>query len=124
MSIRQIMARYPVVAVNALGVLGRRYHEMQLRLRELSTQGVEQRIAHTVLRLACQAGRRTTRGIEIALPLSRQDLAEMTGTTLHTVSRTLSAWENRGLVASGRRRVIVCEAHELAVIAGIGAETS
>lgn len=117
-SIRQIMERHPAVAMNALEVLGRRYREMQERLRELSTQGVKRRIAHTVLRLARQAGRRTARGIEIAFPLSRQDLAEMTGTTLHTVSRTFSAWESRGLVGSGRRRVIVRDAHELAVIAG------
>ncbi|MGK3946862.1 helix-turn-helix domain-containing protein, partial [Streptomyces caeruleatus] len=73
--------------MNALAVLSARYHEIQLRLLELSTEKVERRIGHTVLRLANQAGRRTARGIEIAFPLSRQDLAEMAGTTLHTVSR-------------------------------------
>jgi CRP-like cAMP-binding protein len=116
--IRQIAARRPEVAMNALTILGRRYHEMQQRLREFSTQGVERRIAHTVLRLARQAGRRTSRGIEIAFPLLRQDLAEMTGATLHTASRTLSAWENRGIVASARRRIIVHNMNELARIAG------
>jgi len=107
-TMRQIMARYPEVAVNAVAVMGRRYHEMQLRLRELTTQGVEQRIAHTLLRLVHQAGRRTDRGIEIAFPLSRQDLAEMTGTTLHTVSRTLSAWEKEGVVSSKHRYIVIC----------------
>ncbi len=115
---RQFAARYPEIAMSALAVLGRRYHEMEQRLREFSTLGVERRIAHTIQRLARQAGRRTTRGIEIAFPLLRQDLAEMTGTTLHTVSRTLSAWESRGLVGSNRRKVIVRNAHELATIAG------
>ncbi len=119
-TIRQLMTRHAIIAVNAAAVLGERYHEMQIRLRELSTERVEQRIAHTVLRLARQAGHRTARGIEIAFPLSRQDLAEMTGTTLHTVSRTLSAWEEKGIVDSGRRRVIVCKADELEMMAAAG----
>jgi CRP/FNR family transcriptional regulator, nitrogen oxide reductase regulator len=116
-TIRQIMERYPIVAINAVALLGRRYHEMQIRLRELSTERVERRIGHTLLRLAHQSGRRTARGIEIAFPLSRRDLAEMVGTTLHTVSRTLSAWEERGIVTSGRCRVVLCKPHALVAIA-------
>lgn len=116
-AIREIMLRYPIVALNALAILGARYHEMQIRLRELSTEKVEQRIAHTILRLAQQAGRRTTHGVEIAFPVSRQDLAEMAGTTLHTVSRTLSGWEDQGIVDCGRRRVILCKSQALEAIA-------
>jgi len=114
---REVMARHPVIAMNALNVLGVRYRDMQIRLRELSTEKVERRLAHTMLRLAAQAGRRTAHGIEIAFPLSRQDLAEMAGTTLHTVSRTLSGWEEQGIVDSGRRRVIVRNQQKLSEIA-------
>lgn len=116
-AIRDIMARHSSIAINAATLLGARYRDMQVRLRELSTEKVNRRIAHTLLRLVQQAGRRTARGIEIAFPLSRQDLAEMSGTTLHTVSRTLSAWEERGIVDSGRRRVIVAKPELLATIA-------
>ena len=56
-------------------------------------------------------------GILIDIPLSRQDLAEMTGTTLFTVSRTLKAWQSRGLVRSGRKEICVCDPHGLTVIA-------
>ncbi len=115
--LRDIMTRYAAVAVNAAALIGARYRDLQVRLRELSTERVERRIAHTLLRLAQQAGRRTARGIEIAFPLSRQDLAEMTGTTLHTVSRTLSGWEARGLVGSGRRRVVIAQPDALAEVA-------
>jgi len=117
---RRAMERYPVVARNAVILLGRRYHEMQVRLRELSTERVEQRIGHALLRLAHQCGRRTMSGIEIAFPLSRQDLAEMAGTTLHTVSRTLRAWEERGIVDCGRLRVILRKPHALVAIADDG----
>jgi len=116
-TIAEFLAKYPKAALNAVAILGSRYHDMQVRLRELSTERVEQRIAHTILRLAEQAGRRTARGVEIAFPLSRQDLAEMAGTTLHTVSRTLSGWEEQGVIDSGRRRVIVRDARALGVIA-------
>jgi CRP/FNR family transcriptional regulator, nitrogen oxide reductase regulator len=108
-TIKEIMAQHPAIVMNAVEALGTRYHEMQVRLRQLSTENVQQRIAHTILQLAQQAGRRTMRGIEIAFPLSRQDVAELAGTTLHTVSRTLSGWETQGIVDSGRRRVIVCK---------------
>jgi CRP-like cAMP-binding protein len=116
-AIRSLMTTHAGLAMNALAVLGARYREFQTRLREMSTEKVEQRIAHTILRLVERSGRRTAYGIEIAFPLSRQDLAEMTGTTLHTVSRTLSAWEARGIVASGRRRVTVRDQPTLATIA-------
>jgi CRP-like cAMP-binding protein len=49
---------------------------------------VERRVARALLRLANQAGRKVDRGIEIDFPISRQNIAEMTGTTLHTVSRS------------------------------------
>ena len=69
------------------------------------------------MRLAKQAGRKTDEGIEIDFPISRQEIAEMTGTTLHTVSRTLSSWENQGLVRSGRQKVIVTDPHGLLLVA-------
>ena len=55
--------------------------------------------------------------VEIDFPLSRQDLAQMTGTTLFTVSRILSGWEQNGLIAAGRRRVSVKRPHALVQIA-------
>ena len=119
-AIRDIMARYSTIAINAVAMLGARYHDMQARVRELATERVERRIAHAILRLARAAGRRSPRGIEIAFPVSRQDLAEIAGTTLHTVSRTLSAWEDQGLVDCGRRRVVLCKADALETIAADG----
>lgn len=57
-------------------------------------------------------------GIKIAgggieLTFTRQDLAEMSGTTLYTVSRVLSEWEKHGLVEAGRERVLIRKPHEL-----------
>ena len=46
-------------------------------------------------------------GIGIGFPITRQDIAELTGTTLHTVSRLLNDWKQRGIVDCGRKRVVL-----------------
>jgi len=102
-----LIARHPNLALNTMQSLGARLQESQKRIFDLSTQHVEQRIAGAVLQLAQQAGKKTAGGLLIDFPISRQDIAEMTGATLHTVSRTLSAWEERGLVECGRQKVTV-----------------
>lgn len=100
--INELMFQYPRIAVNALKILSGRIAGFQNRIRELATQRVERRIARSLLRLANQTGKLTAEGVLIDLPLSRQDLAEMNGTTLYTVSRTLTKWEKRGIVRSKR----------------------
>ena len=87
------------------------------RIRELSTQEVERRVAHCLLRLIRKAGRPTPDGLLVDFPVTRQDIAEMTGTTLHTVSRLMSAWETLGLVKSARRKIIVVDRPALAALA-------
>lgn len=111
------IARSPVLALNALQTVGQRLQDAHTRIRELSTEEVERRVAHALLRLVKQAGKKTEDGILIDFPVTRQDIAEMTGTTLHTVSRVMTAWEGKGLVASGRKKVTVRDAHRLYVIA-------
>lgn len=112
-----MIARHPVLAVNAMRALGARLQDSQQRILDLSTQKVEQRIAGAVLKLADQAGRPSDAGTKIDFPLSRQDIAEMTASTLHTVSRTLSAWEAFGLVECGRQSLTVRDAPGLEAIA-------
>ena len=109
----RLVQQHPALATNTLQTVGSRLQETHTRVMEMSTQQVERRIAHALLRLAKQAGRKVEHGVEIDFPISRQDIAEMTGTTLHTVSRTLSAWESRGLVESGRQRIVLRDPHRL-----------
>jgi CRP-like cAMP-binding protein len=109
----RLTAKFPTLAAAALQTVGRRLQDTQTRVLEMSGEQVEQRIAHVLLRLAKQAGRKTAAGVEIDFPISRQDVAEMTGTTLHTVSRILSAWEQRGLVEGGRQRIVLRNPHAL-----------
>jgi CRP-like cAMP-binding protein len=114
---QRLITKYPSLASSALQTVGSRLHDTQTRVIEISSEQVEQRIAHTLLRLAKQAGRKVETGIEIDFPISRQDVAEMTGTTLHTVSRILSAWEGQGLVEGGRQRIVLCDPDRLNALA-------
>jgi CRP/FNR family transcriptional regulator, nitrogen oxide reductase regulator len=109
--------RFPPLAINALKLMAGHAQEFQERYRQLATERVERRLARTLLRLAAQTGKKTPEGVLINLALTRQDLAEMTGTTLFTVSRILSGWEGKGLVALGRERVTIRFPHGLVSIA-------
>lgn len=112
-----LMSHHPSIALQVLKVVSRHVGEFQDRLRELSTERVERRLARALLRLASQTGRKIEQGILVDLPLSRQDLAEMTGTTLFTVSRTLSQWEAQGLVRASREKVVILNPHGLVSVA-------
>ena len=114
---QHLMEQFPLLAVNTLKLLGKELAELRARYRELATERVEQRVARALQRLVGQAGKKVNGGVLIEFPLSRQDLAELTGTTLHTVSRILSDWERQGIVESGRQRVLICNPHGLIAIA-------
>ncbi len=113
----ELVAAHPALAVNLMESMGARLQEAHTRLREISTEEVERRIAHAVVRLAEESGRATPKGRLIDFPLSRQDIAEMTGTTLHTASRIMSAWEAQGLVEGGRQRIVVRDLPRLKAMA-------
>jgi CRP/FNR family transcriptional regulator, nitrogen oxide reductase regulator len=116
-TLTRMMEAHPRMALNAMRHVAQRVQELQQRNLELATQRVERRVAHALLRLARASGRQVEGGVLIDLALSRQDLAEMTGTTLYTVSRTLSGWQQQGLIEAGRERVLIRYPHGLTAIA-------
>jgi CRP-like cAMP-binding protein len=114
----ELMERLPRLSMNAMKLIGARIEELQTRLSEVATQKVERRIAATLLRLVRQSGQRVEGGVEIPFTVSRAELAEMTATTLHTVSRTLSAWEQEGILTGKRAsHLVIAKPHRLVEIA-------
>ena len=112
-----LMKNHSQLALNGMHMVGQRFTQMQNRFQELATQRVEQRLARALMRLVRQFGRRTEKGILIDISLSREDLAQMTGTNLYNVSRILSKWDSDGLITTGRKRITLLKAHELVVLA-------
>jgi len=113
----EFASAYPSFGASTYQTVGNRLQDAHTRVVEMSTEHVDQRVAHALLKLVNQTGRKTQEGLMIDFPISRRDIAEMTGTTLHTVSRLMSAWEGKGLVRSGRQKVTVVEPHRLLMLA-------
>lgn len=113
----QLMAGNAQLALNGMHMVGQRFAQMQSRFQELATQRVERRVARALLRLVRQFGRRVDEGVLIDIAISREELAQMTGTNLYNVSRILSKWEHAGWIVSARKRVILKKSHELVALA-------
>jgi len=116
-SLTGLMSEYPAISMNVVKLLLRRIQELQERFRELATERVEKRMARTILRLAQHQGRKIPQGVLIDVPLTRQDLAEITGTTLFTASRLLKSWEAQGLLGSEKKKLILKKPEELRSLA-------
>lgn len=113
----ELIRRHPTIALNIVKIIGQRLKEAQERVRELGTQRAERRVAHALLRLARQAGKDMDNGMQIDFVLTRQHIAELSGVTLHTVSRILTAWEKLTWVITSRQRVTLRNLVEIERIA-------
>ena len=112
-----LMERHSRLAINALRFVAARLHELQVQYRQLATEKVQRRVARALIRLVQQTGRRVESGVLIDVPLSREDIAQMTGTTLYTVSRIISRFETDGILEAGRQRVVIRQPHALVAVA-------
>jgi len=94
-----------IVAIqrNATEIMHTRLRSLQERFCDVTTQRVPQRLARLVIQLAAEE----TPGAHSPIELSREELAQMTGTTLFTVSRLLSSWADSDILTVDRRTVVV-----------------
>jgi len=98
--------RHANLVQNALHLLRARLRDAREQVHEITTQDVERRLARLLLRICSDL----TASGDIATtghPVSRKDLADLVGTTEHTVSRMIRAWHVGGIVDAGRRRVAI-----------------
>jgi len=105
----QFLSVRPQVALRIITVLGGRLREAQTRLRDLAGERVEQRITRLLVRLSARLGQ--------TLPFTRQDIADMTGTTTETAIRIMSELGRRGIIRSVRGRVTIVNAEKLRLLA-------
>ena len=106
-SLETLLDRFPTFRRNTVRALEERLREMEQRFREVSTENVAPRLSSELIRLSNRFGRLVNGPKEI--PLSRGELAQLTGTTLSTVSRLLCQWQRLGIVNLGRDVVQVCD---------------
>lgn len=113
-----ILARYPQMSLALLEIVSHKLREAREVIHQISASPVESRLAATLLKLAAKLGEQHNGELLIQLPLSRQDLADMTGATVETVSRIMSQFRKQKLIRSGRGWVAIIDKSALREIAG------
>lgn len=94
----ELLERFPSLTRGLLAALTLRLVDLTARLAELSGGRVEPRLARLFLKLAAEIGRPGEEGIEVPMRLSRQEIADLTGTTIETAIRIMSRWGRDGTV--------------------------
>ena len=102
------LARRPQVAMSIVSVLVARLRDAHDRLKDLAIERVEQRLANALFMLSAKLGP--------TLPFTRQDIADMTGTTTETAIRTLSRFKERGIISTTRGKVTIVSAEKLRLL--------
>ena len=102
------LANHPQIALKIISVLGGRLRDAQSRLRDLAGERVEQRLASTLLMLSEKLG--------LTLSFTRQDIADMAGTTTETAIRVMSHLKDRGIIRSARGKVTILNKEKLRLL--------
>lgn len=103
----EIMRTYPSVALATVEAVSRRLHETTQVVHLLANTPLAERLAATLLALAEKVGRPWKGLTLLDLPLTRENLASLTGVTTESVSRVMSGWKRDGIIESGRGWIAV-----------------
>ena len=119
--LRTLVRDHPRFEANLLRIVSSHTQEALGRVRELATENVPRRLARTLLRLGAQIGQPGADGGVLVDRITQQELAQISGTTLYTVSRTLTEWQELRLVDIGRQRYRIVDPERLRGVAEGGA---
>lgn len=112
---RQLCQMYPTLRANIFEQVASRLRSAHERLQSVALEPVEQRFARLLLTLADKMGR--SQGDAIAISATRQELADMIGTTVETAIRITSKWQRAGVIQSARHEITLTDPAALRAIA-------
>ncbi|MFI6344639.1 Crp/Fnr family transcriptional regulator [Streptomyces sp. NPDC050560] len=101
-----------------LGLTSDRTRAADRRRLQFASMSVRERLAALLLDLARTHGQHTAEGVELSIPLSKQELAGSVGASREMVQRLLRDLRERGVVSTGRRRMVITRPEVLRRIAG------
>ncbi|MEE8418658.1 MAG: Crp/Fnr family transcriptional regulator [Dehalococcoidales bacterium] len=102
------LTNHPQVALRIINLLGERLRDAQNRLRDFAGVRVEQRLAGILVMLSLKLG--------LTLPFTRQEIADMAGTTTETAIRVMSQLKERGIIRSTRGKVVIIDEDKLRLL--------
>lgn len=114
---RRLMERHPLVSARMLDMISKRLLEAGHSRLELATQPVEVRLARALLRLGEKFGERRTNEWVFSQNITRQNLADLAGTTVESAIRVMSAWTKAGIVRSTHSRITIADVNAVERIA-------
>ncbi len=104
----RIIERFPNIMYQITAHLSERVREFPDTLKNIALERVESRISSLLLKLAEKTGKKTATGeTEIDMKLTKQDIAEMVGTTVETSIRVMSRLTKAGLIKNTGGRIII-----------------
>jgi CRP-like cAMP-binding protein len=109
--------RHPAIIREMALMIGRRLRAAHDSVKSLAVDSVEARLAAALLRLAERDGARGPHGLTLPFHLTRQSLADMTGTTVESAIRVVSRWQKDGVVRDDGGRLILTDLDELRALA-------
>ena len=113
----ELLDRHPDFARAIIRELTKLVVALTRKLEEMRGQKVEVRIAQLFLTLAERMGKETKTGIEIPIQLSRQEVADLVGTTVESAIRVLSRWGQEKVLITGEGRFLLPSRERLSRIA-------
>jgi CRP-like cAMP-binding protein len=109
----RLLEQDPVIVRGLLSGLTIRLAELTRRLAELTGARVDARFARLFLKLCDQIGRPERGGMFVPMPLSRQELADLTGTTIETTIRIMSRWQKDDVLHTEKDGFVVIDRNAL-----------
>ncbi len=105
----RLLAEHPPVAIELIEAMANRMRRLELVIQSMGGRNAEMRIASLLLEFIDTYGRKTGRGIEVTLPLSREGIANYLGIARETLSRKLTQMEEEGIISFLDNRLMVVE---------------
>lgn len=113
--VEDLLTRHPCIALRIVEVLSARLDAAEMRLEEMAFRGLRERLATLLVQLATE---QDWRGRPVITGLTHQHFAELLGTYRETISATLNAFRDDGLLQTGRKRITLLRADALRAVAG------
>ena len=111
-----LLCKHPAIAMTVMKLGWRRVRTLRLRISDMLSRPVEQRLAVVLLQLSEDFGVPHPEGVRINLPISHRDLASLIGCSREMVTQIMIHFAREGTIVQGRKKIVVCDPKSLELV--------